>query len=94
MLTSTFAIGPTPLQDRPVSRTFLSRWISAAHGSSNADRTGLTDKGGLSAGKPPPVIRYHFVFHGEVSSVVETSREPSHLMLPMPTQPGSTRRTG
>ena len=39
-------------------------------------------------------MRYHFVFHGEVSSVSETSRDPSHLMLAMPTQPGSTSRTG
>ena len=39
-------------------------------------------------------MRYHFVFHGEVSSVSATSRDPSHLMLAMPTQPGSTSRTG
>ena len=77
-----------------MSRTFFWRGISAAHGSSKADRTGFTLRGGLSAGKSPPVIRYHFVFHGEVSSVRATSSEPSHLMLPMPTQPGSTSRTG
>ena len=54
----------------------------------------MTVSGGESAGYEPPVIRYHLVFHGEVSSVVATSSEPSHLMLAMPTQPGSTSRTG
>ena len=34
------------------------------------------------------------MFHGEVSSELATSSEPSHLMLAMPTQPGSTSLTG
>ena len=63
-------------------------------GSSQAVRTGSTVSGGLSAGYDGPVIRYHLVFKGEVSVVRATSSEPSHLMLPMPTQPGSTRRSG
>ena len=54
----------------------------------------MTVSGGLSVGKSPPVIRYHLVFHGEVSSVRATSSDPSHLMLAIPTQPGSTSRSG
>ena len=67
---------------------------SASQGSSQAERTGLVVSGGASAGWSPPLMRYHSVDHGEASSEVETSSEPSHLMLAMPTQPGSTSRTG
>src|SRR4051812_29347914 len=94
VLTDTSVTGAAPLQERPVSRTLRPAGSSACQGSSHAERTGLTVSGSVSDGWSPPVIRYHLVFHGEVSSDRDTSREPSHLMLAMPTQPGSTSRSG
>ena len=37
---------------------------------------------------------YHVVFHGESSGASDTSSAPSHLMLAIPTQPGTTSRAG
>ncbi len=93
-LTSTLRIGPAPLHERPCSTRPPRRGSTAPSASSQALRTGLVVSGGLSAGQSPPVIRYHLVFHGEVSGELDTSRDPSHLMLAMPTQPGTTRRSG
>ena len=39
-------------------------------------------------------MRYHFVFQGESSAVVVTRSSPSHLMLAMPTHPGTISRAG
>ena len=74
--------------------TDLAAGTGAGRGSSQADRTGLTESGGWPGGYAPPVMTYHLVFHGEVSCVRATSSEPSHLIEPMPTQPGSTKRSG
>ena len=60
---------------------------SPSHGSSNALLTDLRRR----VDEPR---RYHFVFHGEHSGVVETSMRPTHLMLAIPIQPGTTSRTG
>ena len=93
-LTSTCLIRPAPLQERPCSTRPPRLGRLAPSASSQALRTGFVVRGGLSAGQSPPVIRYHLVFHGEVSGLRETSSEPSHLMLAMPTQPGTTSRSG
>ena len=49
-LTSTRRIGACPLQARPVRVTVLPAGNAAGKGSSQADRTGLTESGGCSGG--------------------------------------------
>ncbi len=47
-----------------------------------------------SAGWPGPNSRYMSVFHGEYSASPLTSMSPTHLIDEIPTQSGTTRRTG
>ena len=56
--------------------------------------TGIRSRVELASDQPTPCMRYHFVFQGEVSAVVVTRSSPSHLMLAIPTQPGTISRTG
>ena len=84
MLTSTPRIGAPPDQERPCSSIVRLVGVSrASHGSSNALLTGWV----LSPW-------YQRVFHGELRRAVETSIEPTHLMLATPIQPGTTSRAG
>ena len=83
MLTSTRRIGAWPDHERPLSTVCRPAGSGASHSSSNADLTGWTERPG-----------YHFVFQAVSTGASETSSRPSHLMLEIPIQPGTTSRSG
>ena len=56
--------------------------------------TGIRSRVELASDQPTPCMRYHLVFQGDVSAVVVTRSSPSHLMLAIPTQPGTISRAG
>ena len=90
METSTRWIGARPDQERPVSTWRCPAGSVAPNGSSNALLTDLAVSGGESGGYAGPVSRYCVVFQGEKSGWSETSIRPTHLMLAIPIQPGTT----
>ena len=80
---------------RPVGRPRGTRPATpSTSATSSTLLTGIRPSSASAPLQPLPCIRYHRVFHGESSTRVVTRSSPSHLMLAMPTQPGTTRRAG